>query len=38
VSDLSPLAELKQLMSLKLFGTNVSDVQEKELRQALPGL
>ncbi len=36
VSDLSPLAELKNLRSFYLFDTQVSDEQLQELRQALP--
>ena len=36
MSDLSPLAELNNLEALWLFGTQVSDEQLQELRQALP--
>ena len=36
VSDLSPLAELKNLITLYLYNSQVSDEQVQELRQALP--
>jgi Leucine-rich repeat (LRR) protein len=36
VSDLSPLAELKNLQNLYLNNTQVTEEQVQELRQALP--